>query len=578
MDAAGNPRVTRYSPRERAFASPEDALAHQPAHDSEDRQGARSRGLTPRLSAVTDNQRAATAGVSERQSSAPDSLRAVPDGRSRWSTWGQNSFQRQRHETEGSDSDSSASESPAPQPGALKTSRQSGKLPDWIYHHLRSLPKIIHHLHVKGSTPLILLIHDSLRKTQDIRKVPDGRQLQNDLSIHGHKSQKSAVSGELMAQSDLATYQVQYAALTNIAKTPSGALLTYYQLMLEQAAHGVEYAEFRTGLPASYNPETFLMNCLRGCEEAQRHLAIEQKRLDYGILVLINRGAPKQINAQSGLPENIHRGLAAAEQAIALRRQGYPVVGIDLAGNELDNAVTDFAPVFQRIHDYNADVSTPQNRRLGITIHAGETETSRDQQGQVLSGYDSVAASVELGWSPNTPLRIGHGVRIIEHPAVAQAFAAYHAKPQCVEDPTFLSDLFTKAPLLKTLLDRQICLETCPTSNVQTSAVASYEAHPALFFEALGLSVTINPDNTIISRTDATNEFVKLFKRQGFYMPEKPLTAQKASLARFERFIKSCYQHGVRAAFIFDELQKQRLLDRWRPTTESDTPCIKAAQ
>lgn len=384
---------------------------------------------------------------------------------------------------ETSDTESSIGAAHRHHPASSQTLRRTNRLPDWIYHRLRRLPKVIHHLHVKGSTPLILLIHDCLRKTQDIRQVPDGRQLQNDLSIHGHKSQKSAASGELMAQSDLATYQSQYAALTNIAKTPSGALLTYYQLMLEQAAHGVQYAEFRTGLPSDCDPQAFLLNCLRGCEEAQRHLAIEQKSLDFGILLLINRGAPTMSNPESGLPDNVHRGLVAATDAIELRKQGYPVVGVDLAGNELDHAVTDFAPVFERIHAYNADPNTPPDRRLGVTIHAGETKTSRDQQNHVLTGYESVAAAVAVGWSPNTPLRIGHGARIIEHPAVAEAFAAYQADPRCAQRPEFIGKLFQAAPLLKTLRDRQVCLETCPTSNVQTSAVPSYAAHPALFLK-----------------------------------------------------------------------------------------------
>jgi adenosine deaminase len=400
-----------------------------------------------------------------------------------------------------------------------------------------------------------------MKKVGDIRQVPTGRQLEQDLSIHGHKSQKSTTSGELMAQSNLATYQEQYAALTNIAKTAEGALLTYYQLMLEQATHGVQYVEFRTGLPSDCDPETFILNCMRGCQEAQRQLAVEQKSVDYGFLVLINRGAPTTPNPGSGLAENIHRGMVAAQAAIDLNRAGYPVVGIDLAGNELDNAVTDFAPVFQRIHAHNSDPQTPPANRLGITIHSGETKTSRDQNNRVLSGYESVAASVAVGWSPETTLRIGHGVRIIEHPAVAQAFAAFCEDPTCAKDTAFRGKLFTQAPLLKTLQTHQICLETCPTSNVQTSAVTSYEGHPARFFEALGLSVTINPDNTVISRTDATNEFVKLFKRQGFYQPEKSLPEQQAALVRFEGFMQSCYQHGVRAAFIVDDLQKQRLLN-----------------
>ncbi|MEJ2680091.1 MAG: hypothetical protein P8144_01055 [Gammaproteobacteria bacterium] len=463
-------------------------------------------------------------------------------------------------DTSSDDSDEPESHALIPQHITFTSPSLAEKLPDWIYHRLRNLPKVIHHLHVKGSTPLILLIHDRLTKNQNIRHIPTSHQLANELSIRNHQTSKSAESGELMAQPDLATYREQYAALSNISKTPKGALLTYYQLMLEQAAHGVTYVEFRTGLPQDCDPEEFILNSVRGCQEAQRHLVIENKSIDFGILLLINRGNKTHANTQSGLPENVHRGLSIAQTAIALRQAGHPIVGIDLAGNEKDHAVTDFAPVFKRIHAYNANPNTSPDKRLGITIHAGETKSSRDQAQRVLSGYESVAAAVDLGWSRHTPLRIGHGAQIIGHPAIAIAFSKYRKNTNIVNDPIFRQNLFRAAPLLRTLHERQICLETCPTSNVQTNAVNNYEQHPVRFFDALGLSVTVNPDNTIISQTDATNEYVNLFKHQGFYLPKARPLQQKAAMHRFESFMNRCYIHGIRAAFIFNELKKEKLL------------------
>ena len=47
----------------------------------------------------------------------------------------------------------------------------------------------------------------------------------------------------------------------------------------------------------------------------------------------------------------------------------------------------------------------------------------------------------------------------------------------------------------------------CPTSNIHTKAVSSYENHPFYKFYKDGLKVTLNTDNRTVSNIDLTDEF-----------------------------------------------------------------------
>ena len=55
--------------------------------------------------------------------------------------------------------------------------------------------------------------------------------------------------------------------------------------------------------------------------------------------------------------------------------------------------------------------------------------------------------------------------------------------------------------------EKNIVLEMCPTSNVQTKAVDSFEVHPILDFHKDGIKVTINTDNRTVSNTTLTKEY-----------------------------------------------------------------------
>ena len=154
-----------------------------------------------------------------------------------------------------------------------------------------------------------------------------------------------------------------------------------------------------------------------------------------------------------------------AELALRYRRDG--VAGFDIAGPEKGNQPSRFLESFQLLRRHNAY----------YTIHAGEAD-----------GCQSIWEAVQVCGAN----RIGHGVAIIEdiqrdeHGGdVLGDFAAY-------------------------MLNEQVPLEMCPSSNVQTGAVASFAEHPIRRLDRLGFCVTVNPDNRLMSATSLTREFALL--------------------------------------------------------------------
>jgi adenosine deaminase len=55
--------------------------------------------------------------------------------------------------------------------------------------------------------------------------------------------------------------------------------------------------------------------------------------------------------------------------------------------------------------------------------------------------------------------------------------------------------------------DRRIAVEVCLTSNVQTRATSSLEAHPLPEYLRRGLNVVLNTDNRLMSGTTLSDEY-----------------------------------------------------------------------
>jgi adenosine deaminase len=138
---------------------------------------------------------------------------------------------------------------------------------------------------------------------------------------------------------------------------------------------------------------------------------------------------------------------------------GRGVVGIDLCSSEDEGFCEKFVEPISLARKYG----------YRVTIHAGETGVGKN----VLEAVELLGAE-----------RIGHGVFIKD----------------CIE-------------AYKIVKERRITLEMCPTSNVQTKAVNSFNEHPIYDFYKDGIKVTVNTDNRTVSDTNMTKECNILFNQ-----------------------------------------------------------------
>lgn len=151
------------------------------------------------------------------------------------------------------------------------------------------------------------------------------------------------------------------------------------------------------------------------------------------------------------------------------------VRGITIGGSEHDHPPEPFAPVYRRAADAG----------LRLTAHAGEA-----------AGPASVWGALDvLGVE-----RVGHGVRSVEDPV-----------------------------LIRRLVERQIPLEVCPTSNIRTGVAPSWAEHPVHALLAAGANVTISSDDPMFFHCTLADEFRALSRYGGRSMEELTLAAVEAS-------------------------------------------------
>lgn len=146
---------------------------------------------------------------------------------------------------------------------------------------------------------------------------------------------------------------------------------------------------------------------------------------------------------------------------LAYKYKDRGVCGIDLAGAEGLYKTGYYLDLFKRAKELG----------LNITIHAGEAD-----------GASSIKAAISAG-----ALRIGHGVRALE-------------SEEC----------------LNKIREKEILLEVCPTSNVQTNVCESIEDHPIDKLLKEKILLSINTDNRTVSNTTLTKEYNKLNKSFGY--------------------------------------------------------------
>jgi adenosine deaminase len=151
--------------------------------------------------------------------------------------------------------------------------------------------------------------------------------------------------------------------------------------------------------------------------------------------------------------------LEMAQLAVAYKNRG--VVGFDLAGAEYDHPAKHHRAAFQLVRDNN----------INVTIHAGEAY-----------GPESIAQAVHVCGAH----RLGHGCRLREN-----------------------------GDLLHYVNDHRIALECCPSSNVQTGAIRNLQSHPLKLYYNLGLRVTVNTDNRLVTDTTVSKELWLVHTQMG---------------------------------------------------------------
>ena len=168
---------------------------------------------------------------------------------------------------------------------------------------------------------------------------------------------------------------------------------------------------------------------------------------------------------------------------------------LDLAGDELNFPGELFENHFIKARDAG----------LNITVHAGEA-----------AGASSIWHAIkQLGAQ-----RIGHGVKAIEDPALVEYLAKY-----------------------------QIGIESCLTSNIQTSTVPSLRQHPLKAFLADNILASINTDDPAVQGIEIDYEY--------------NVAAPQAGLTQSEITQAQC--NGLEMAFLSDtdkKVLKQKALLR----------------
>lgn len=162
------------------------------------------------------------------------------------------------------------------------------------------------------------------------------------------------------------------------------------------------------------------------------------------------------------------------------------VVGVDLAGPEEEGFSYKFKPIIDKAKEYG----------YRVTIHAGEGASGKN----VIESINILGAE-----------RIGHGVKI--------------------------NDMKEAYELVK---EKNIILEMCPTSNIQTKAVDKIENYPFYKFYEDNIKVTLNTDNRTVSNINLTKEINLIFERGNLS----------------EQEYKKLYLNTIEATFAKDEVKE----------------------
>ena len=267
------------------------------------------------------------------------------------------------------------------------------------------------------------------------------------------------------------------------------------ECVLDLAADGVVYAEVR-GAPELFTRKGLTIDqVIEATVEGHKQGMAEAKAAGREIRVEVLLCALRQNNFSDEVATKV------------VKYKGRGVVGFDIAGPEAGFPPTDHIKAFDYLRSNGAH----------FTIHAGEA-----------FGVESI----ELAVRDCHAERIGHGIRLID-------------------DIDFSSGTAVLSSLAQEILDRQICLEMAPTSNLQTGGAASYETHQIGIMKKLGFNVTINTDNRLMSATSMIREVTEISRGYSWTIDDLHDVARNGIMSAFisEDEKQDIYKNQIKAPF-----------------------------
>ena len=284
----------------------------------------------------------------------------------------------------------------------------------------------------------------------------------------------------------LELYLETFAHTVAVMQTRDALVRVASECAQDLAADGVVYAEVR------FAPE---LHVERGLSlDAVTEAVLEGFGL--GGQKAAAAGHPIEVRALLTAMRTAARSREIAELAVRYRDAG--VVGFDIAGAEAGYPPTRHLDAFQIV----------QRENFHHTIHAGEA-----------FGLPSIWEALQ--WCGAD--RLGHGVRIADDVRVGA------------------DGLPRLGRLAAYVRDKRVPLEMCPTSNVHTGAVASYEQHPLRLLRELSFRVTVNTDNRLMSDVSLSEEFARLVDTFGYGWDDVEwltVNAMKSAFVPFDERIR----------------------------------------
>ena len=274
-----------------------------------------------------------------------------------------------------------------------------------------------------------------------------------------------------------------YLKIAASLKNPEDIELIAREFLAGQAQQNVRYSEviyspynqfLANGIP--FNEQLDALNRARSWAEREHGVRCQF------ILDISRETTPEQ-------------GEIVAGWAIGAMGQG--VCGLGLGGPEVGNPPEKFKTAFEMAFEAG----------LPAMPHAGETV-----------GPESVRGALE--WLH--PVRIEHGVRAMEDPA-----------------------------LVEVLRERQMPLDVCPTSNICLKVYPSLEEHPLPKMFDLGLNVTLNSDDPPMFNTTLTKEYLNAVEVMGM------------ELTALEQMVRNAIQ-----ASVLGEAERADLLETFNAENE----------